>query len=521
MSSPQAGIAAEPGGTPAPPLTGTPRAAWHVRCAMVTAAVALLALAGWLLDLPLLARFLRERPALSPMTAVSLLVGASAVAMIRSGHRRAPWLAAVQIVLGIGILAAHAAQLPQRAALPAAWWSSPLTGAGLALSGTATALLVTGRVLAGQVLAFTMLLLAVLFGMAHVFPRADLYRYMPGTGVAIPTVLSFVMLSLGQLLSYPDRAASAALSPQATTGRAGLRLLAAGAAAALSITGLVVACFRAGMFDAETGVLLVAWSAMALLCACLWGLAVVVHRAELSRQAAEAERNQLRQLVTAAITHDLRTPLNAASMSAVILQRLVAAPDAAAAVGRLQRSHRRLDRLLRSLLDHLALDSGQPLAFQPAPVALDSLFLDVIEENEAALRGRVDLQGEATGWWDPDALFRVIENLLLNALKYGDPGTLIALRIAPDADRVAFSVTNQGTPIPADEWESIFRPFTRSQAARSGHQLGWGVGLTYARSVVLGHGGHMRVAASSVEGTTFEVVLPRDSRPFTTGPQGN
>ena len=498
-----------------PSITPLP-ASLHARWALAVAAIAVLALAGHLLDVPLLSRFLPDRAPLSPMTGVALLVAATTLAVLRSSTSRAFTLAWIQICLGTLIVAAHAAQIPQRGWVPAAWWSSPLTGLGLAFSGAASALLVRGRVLPGQVAAFSMLLLAILFGLAHVFPRADLYRYLPGTGVAIPTVLAFMALSLGQLLSFPDRGASAALSPRNTAGRAGLRLLAGGAAAALAITAGVVASFRARLFDAETAVLLVAWSTLALLGASLWGLAAAVRRAELSREAAEAERNQLRQLVTAALTHDLRSPLQAATMSAVVLQRLIPGPDASAAVGRLQRSHRRLERLLRSLLDNLALDSGQPLSFQPALVALDAVVRDVVEENEAALRGRVDLQGEATGWWDPEALFRVIENLLLNAVKYGVPGTPIQLRIAPGTHQAVMAVTNQGLPIPRDEWESIFLPFSRSQSARSGHQLGWGVGLTYARSVIVSHGGGIRVVSSDDGGTTFEVVLPVDARPFVT-----
>ncbi len=497
-----------------PPSARTVLPLPHVRWALVTAAIAVLALAGHLLDVPLLSRLLPNRPALSPMTAVALLVAAAAVGAVRSMPSRASLLASIQILLGLGIVAAHAALIPERGWIPLAWWSSPLTGMGLALTGAGSALLVRARVLPGQVIAFGMLMLAVLFGLAHVFPRADLYRYLPGTGVAIPTVLSFMALSLGQLLSFPDRGASAALSPRSAAGRAGLRLLGVGAAAALMIAAAALASFRSRVFDAETAVLLVAWSSLTLLGASLWGLAAAVRRAELSRESAEEERNELRHLVTAALTHDLRSPLQAASMSAVVLQRLNSGPDAAAAVDRLQRSHRRLDRLLRSLLDNLALDSGQQLSFQPALVALEAVVRDVVEENEAALRGRVDLQGDATGWWDPDALFRVIKNLLLNAVKYGTPATPIQLHIRPSDQQAVMTVTNQGQPIPRDEWESIFISFARSASARSGHQLGWGVGLTYARAAILSHGGQIRVASSDVDGTTFEVTLPLDARPF-------
>lgn len=485
----------------------------HVRCAFVSMLIAGLAFTGHLVDAPLLAQYLPGRPALSPMTAVALLVAAVALAMLRSAPSRALALSLVQAGLGALILSAHAARLPQGAGLPHEWWSSPLTGAGLAFSGSATALLASGRVAAGQVIAFAVLMLSVLFGTAHVFPRADLYRYLPGTGVAIPTVLSFLSLAVGQLLSYSDRGASAALNPRTPAGRAGLRLLAAGAIAALAITALVVACFRAAAFDAETAVLLVAWSSLGLLGAGLWGVAAAVRRADLAQEAAESAHNQLRHLVTAALTHDLRNPLHAATMSAVVLQRLVSGPEAAAAVGRLQRSHRRLERLLRSLLDNLALDSGQPLSFHPVLVELDAVARDVIEENDSALRGRVDLQGHATGWWDAEAMFRVIENLLLNAVKYGAPHTPIVLAIVQRGEQVALTVTNQGAPIPPQEWETIFVPFARSEAVRHSNQLGWGVGLSYARAAIAGHGGNIRVASSTADATTFEVTLPTDARP--------
>jgi signal transduction histidine kinase len=495
---------------PAASRHGVPLHAW---CALVAASLALLALAGHLLGFPVLSRFLPERAALSPMTGLCILVGAAALTMLHPARARALQLASLQVAMGVATMAAHAADIPERGLVPLSWWSSPLTGAGLASSGAATVALALGRVHPGQVLAFIMLMLSILFGLGHVFPEADLYRFLPGTGVAIPTVLSFIALSLGQLLSFSDRGATAALSPRNTAGRAGLRLLLAGAIAALAVMAAVVASFRYGAFDAETAVLLVAWASLALLGASLWALAVAVHRAELSREAAESERQQLRQLVVAALTHDLRSPLQAASMSAIVLQRLVSDPGAAAAVGRLQRSHRRLERLLRSLLDSLVLDGGQQLALQPAPISLDALVRDVVEENDAALRDRVDVQGDAAGWWDPDALFRVMENLLLNAVKYGAHGTPIRIRIAPHPDQVVVTVTNEGQPIPDAEWESIFLPFSRAQSAREGQQVGWGVGLSYARSVIAGHGGQIRVASSSdMDGTTFEVTLPIDAR---------
>lgn len=73
------------------------------------------------------------------------------------------------------------------------------------------------------------------------------------------------------------------------------------------------------------------------------------------------------------------------------------------------------------------------------------------------------------------------------------------------------TIAKRGEPIPEAEWERIFEPFERRDAAREG-PAGWGVGLTYALSVARAHGGSLRVASSWSEGTEFELTLPVDSR---------
>lgn len=57
-----------------------------------------------------------------------------------------------------------------------------------------------------------------------------------------------------------------------------------------------------------------------------------------------------------------------------------------------------MPRLLRSLLDNLALDRAERLATEPTLVAIESIVRDVAEENEKALGERVQLEGRATGW---------------------------------------------------------------------------------------------------------------------------
>lgn len=483
--------------------------------ALLAIALAVCALTGWVFDLPLLARFVPGRPALTPMTATLLTAGALAALAVPRHSALARTLAVALALSGLAIAIGHALQLPARSGLRPDWWTSPLTALSLGLLGGAAWLLGAARWAAGQFAALAVFLFAALVGLGHVFPQADLYRAMPGTGVAIPTVLGLLALSSSLLLVAPRQGVVGALTSDRIVGRVGRRLLVIGTAGMPLLAVLVLVARALAGFDAETAVLLMAWGAMAAAGAMLWGLAVAADRADQARALAERERDEMRQLVAAALTHDLRTPLQTATALATVLQRLATAPQAVSAVERLQRSHRRLDRLVRSLLDALALEAGRALRLTPAPVALHELVADVLAENEAALSDRLVLEGRAQGWWDRDALFRVIENLVLNAAKYGARASPIwcRLRETPDG-QVELTVENQGRPIAEADRTSIFQPFTRGSEPGRRQPIGWGIGLAFARAVARGHGGDIRLLRSDQEATVFGLHLPRDARPW-------
>lgn len=485
--------------------------------ALLAAALACCSLVGWWLDRPILSTLVAGRPALSTMTAVLMLLGSAAVWALRWRPVVAAVLAGVEAACGAGIVLAHLADVPAAIGLGLPWWSSALTGALFALSGLATASLALGRLAGGQLLASAVLLFSALVGLGHAVPGADLYAFMPGTGVAVPTVLAFAALSASQLLACAHGGIVGALTSRNTVGRFGRLLLVAGVVCVLLVATLVIVARRSAAFDAETAVLLLAWSSVAVLWGMLWALAAAVERADRARVQAERERDEMRQLVAAAVTHDLRSPLQSAVVSASLLQRLVTGPQAIAAVARLQRSNRRLDRLLRSLLDTLSLDAGRPLRLQASFVELHALVAEVVAENEAALGERVAWEGSASGWWDRDALFRVVENLLLNAVKYGEPASPIWCRVETGADgSTVLGVENRGRPIAAADREAIFQPFARGQGMV---QKGWGIGLAFAHAVALGHGGALRLVRSDARGTLFALQLPTDARAHL-APQG-
>ncbi|MGE5702301.1 MAG: sensor histidine kinase [Clostridia bacterium] len=119
-------------------------------------------------------------------------------------------------------------------------------------------------------------------------------------------------------------------------------------------------------------------------------------------------------------------------------------------------------------------------------------------------RQRVEMHG------DTEKLVRVLENLLSNAIKYGNKGTHIVIRVETDPAGAAFSVSNNGSPIPKESLPNLFERFYRVDASRSKETGGSGLGLAIAKSIVDLHHGTIS-ATSTSEWTTFTVWLPHSS----------
>ena len=158
---------------------------------------------------------------------------------------------------------------------------------------------------------------------------------------------------------------------------------------------------------------------------------------------------------------------------------------------------------------------SQPTA-QTAPLSLasvDALTLanEVAEHVNDTTRARCEVSGEPVrGWWDESALRRALENLALNAVKYGD-GKLVSVNVAQTHGRVILSVHNCGNPIPDERRKDIFEYLNRGEQA---DKTGWGIGLPFVQDVARRHGGTVVLDSSAQGGTTFTIDIPVDAREF-------
>jgi|GEM_PF-2809204 len=225
---------------------------------------------------------------------------------------------------------------------------------------------------------------------------------------------------------------------------------------------------------------------------------------------------ELREQFVSSLSHDLRTPLTAAKMSAQLIPRQPNLPDKVYALAaRVRQNIDRADQMITDLLDANRIRAGQGLPIEMAPCELQQVVADTLEELSSIHGERFLFRGEERmeGTWDARALRRLVENLCGNAIKYGDATRQVTVSLTPEGEQTELAVHNWGNPIPAGEQEQLFQYFARTKSAEASGKKGWGIGLTLVKGVAEAHGGRVHVESTPEQGTTFRVRLPRTAKP--------
>lgn len=212
------------------------------------------------------------------------------------------------------------------------------------------------------------------------------------------------------------------------------------------------------------------------------------------------------------LTHDLRNPLSSIKTNAqLILQRPGEQALCERSARRIVEATERLNFMIGTLLDAKKIRAGQGMSLGWADFELRSFVREVIEGmvRTSGKRILLDAPAEVRGTWSPDGLRRAIENLIDNAIKYGEAQAPIHVFIREKGDRVELGVHNEGPPIPEKDQSVLFEQFRRSRPAEQSASPGWGLGLTLVRGVVDAHRGTIRVVSEAGKGTTFVLDLPK------------
>lgn len=119
---------------------------------------------------------------------------------------------------------------------------------------------------------------------------------------------------------------------------------------------------------------------------------------------------------------------------------------------------------------------------------------------------RCDLCPPVIGAWDRLATEQILDNLVSNAIRYGD-GKPVSIHVESDPAWVVVRVVDHGIGIASADRERIFQRFERASGARSG---GFGIGLWLSSKLVEAQGGALELESEPGSGSTFIVRLPRD-----------
>ncbi len=233
---------------------------------------------------------------------------------------------------------------------------------------------------------------------------------------------------------------------------------------------------------------------------------------QLARELHEkTETLRLNEMLTAMLSHDLRSPLNAVLTSALLIQRRSTEQPVKDIAARILSSGKRMSRMIEDVLDmaRARLAGGIPLKREPAD--LGALIERVVGEIRAAYPARsveVARIGDLNGGWDGERLAQVVSNLLGNALQHGEENGIVTITAdGSSADVVVVTVVNTGT-IPPDILPQLFDPFRGAQRP-TGRAEGLGLGLYIVQQIIHAHGGTVDVESGTGNRTAFTVRIPR------------
>lgn len=230
---------------------------------------------------------------------------------------------------------------------------------------------------------------------------------------------------------------------------------------------------------------------------------------DMSASLSEAEA--LRRRLVADVAHELRTPVASLRAQAEGIAEGVLAPDPARLMS-LADDTAQLSRLVNDLQELSAADAGRltyrmerlpvaPLLEAEASRARARASQGVTVSSECSLTCSV--QG------DEDRLRQVLRNLVDNALRHTDRGSVV-LSCEAEGDRLVVTVSDTGEGIPEADMPYVFERFYRADAARARDTGGSGIGLAIAKRIVEDHGGNVFARHAEGGGAVVGFVLPLD-----------
>lgn len=227
-----------------------------------------------------------------------------------------------------------------------------------------------------------------------------------------------------------------------------------------------------------------------------------------------SEAFEIQRQFTANAAHELRTPL---ALMQVQLDSYNSAShpgndaDTLQTIKMVTEQNDKLNRMIKTLLDMSELQT----VGRDDKIILDAIVVEVLADLEPlAVEKNIKLIGkceDATMIGSDILIYRLVYNLVENAIKYNHPLGQVTVTAYQRNKHVCLSVEDTGSGIPKEFMERVFEPFFRVDKSRSRELGGVGLGLAFVREIVRVHDGSICIKSGKTGGTIFEVTFAQHS----------
>lgn len=223
-----------------------------------------------------------------------------------------------------------------------------------------------------------------------------------------------------------------------------------------------------------------------------------------------SEAFEIQRQFTANAAHELRTPL-ALMQVQLDLYNSASHPgndaDTLQTIKMVTEQNEKLNRMVKTLLDMSELQT----VGRDDKIILDAIVEEVLADLEPlAVKKNIKLIGkceDATMIGSDILIYRLVYNLVENAIKYNHPLGQVTVTAYQRNKHVYLSVEDTGSGIPKELRERVFEPFFRVDKSRSRELGGVGLGLAFVREIVRVHDGSICIKSGKTGGTIFEVTF--------------
>ena len=231
-------------------------------------------------------------------------------------------------------------------------------------------------------------------------------------------------------------------------------------------------------------------------------------------QEKEIERlGKTAQLILNNVNHELRLPLGSVlNFSEILSEGLskYSKEQLKTLSDEIYKNSSRLSSMILNMLD-LAMLDVKKIQLEKRIVNISELVEDrahrcfILYKDNKNLEFKLDIQSDILIKVDPNYMRQVIDNLVINAIKYSDQGTII-IKLSKIHNQILFSISDDGLGIPRDEIYDIFEPFKVSSKTITPKE-GRGIGLALCKSAITAHGGEIKAESNGEVGAKFSFVL--------------